>query len=361
MSGARKAGPIAPGGPSEKPRAPAPRPRAAGRQDERGPASKIVVEGAALPIRKPSILFNLARFLARRNIRGGWRLWLHLIDSGALDQVARYELQGPARAAPLLVPLYRRESSWSEAEVAEYEWKVVRAVIERLSASSRDFALIDCGADIGLVASALARGSERVKSVVAYEPNREAFALLEASLNCWPIEARAVPAGVGERAMRARLVEVEGNASAHARYLVEDPDGPIEVRRVDDEPVPAHLGVVLKVDVEGLELAVVRGALETLRRAPEFVVTFEAHPKVVRRTGVDPCAVIQLIASTAPIDVAIAELPGVAIDPQAPFFSQLGAASEQICNVVCMRKPRPLAVSTRDQPQSGDGREASGA
>jgi FkbM family methyltransferase len=297
--------------------------------------SLFPVNGVALPIRKPPPLFHLSRFLIRRNVRGGWRLWLHLIDSGALNQVTRYDLAGSARAAPLLVPLYRKESSWAEIEVARYERDTVRRAIGRISASSRDFVLIDCGADIGLVASAIARDCERVKSVIAFEPNDEAHAFLDASFGLWPIAARAIRAGVGDRAMRGRLQEIEGNHSAHARYLVEDAEGPIEVRRIDDEKLSPDLGVLLKVDVEGLEYAVISGAIETLRQAPEFVVMFEAHPKVFERTGVDPSAVIRLIASAAPIDVAIAEHPEIRVDPDAPFFAQLGTAGRVNCNVIC--------------------------
>ena len=63
----------------------------------------------AFPIKKAPPLFNFARFLIQSNVRGGWRLWLHLIESGALNQIELHELDGPVRAAPLLVPLYRKE------------------------------------------------------------------------------------------------------------------------------------------------------------------------------------------------------------------------------------------------------------
>ena len=193
---------------------------------------------------------------------------------------------------------------------------------------------IDCGADIGLVASAIARQCANLELIIAYEPNAEAHTLLAHSFRRWSVEARAINAAVGARRMRGRLT-TGISSSAHAQFIVEDPEGSVEVRRVDDESIPEGRAVLLKIDVEGLEFEVASGAVETLRRAPAFVVMFEAHPRVFERTGVDPCETIRLIRSIAPIDVSIAERPGVSIDPDAPFFAQLGAAKGEICNVIC--------------------------
>lgn len=282
----------------------------------------------------PPFLFRLARWMIGRAAPGGYRLWTTLHNAGALNRIVRYDLKGAARSAPLYVPLYRRESSWSEAEVGRYSKDLVAATVRRIAEIGFAAVLFDCGADIGMVASALIRDSLLVRSVVAFEPNGESYPLLALSAAAWPAPARAVNAAVGARSGRGRLTAPGPGHDQHAFFMAEDPAGPIEIRRIDDEAAPEGCTVVLKIDVEGAEHEVVRGAMETLARAPAFVVIFEAHPKVAERTGADPSETIRLLRTIRPVTIEIAELPDVAIDPDRPFFAQLGDRRGTITNVL---------------------------
>lgn len=288
----------------------------------------------AYPIKPPPALFQLARFMVRRNIPGGWRLWLDLHRRGALNQISFYPAKGAAREAPLYVPLYRRVSSWSHTEIAEYCADVVAATLRRAASQGLPIALVDCGADIGMMSSAMARDCRLIDWVVAFEPNREAYRFLEMSFAKWPLPARAINAAVGAKTGRGRLASAPGG-NEHAFFIVQDPAGSIDVRRVDDLEISADHLLLLKIDVEGAEHDVVTGALGALKAAPNFVVVFEAHPKVVARVRIDPCETVRLLNTLAPLDIDVAEFPGVRIDPAQPFFNQLGAGPETICNVVC--------------------------
>lgn len=283
----------------------------------------------------PPLLFRLARFMIRKGVRGGFRLWRWLLDAGALNRIVEYRLPGAARAAPLRVPLYREESSWSEPEIADYGQHFVAPVIARVAQTGLAAVLIDCGADIGMITSSFIRDSALIVSAIVYEPNREAFACLAASVPGWTVPVRAHNAAVSDRTGRGRLAAPPGETSAHAMFMVEDADGPIAIRRIDDEEIPGDALVVLKIDVEGGEQAAVRGAIETLRRAPAFVVIFEAHPRVALRCGVDPSETVRLIRCVRPVDIEVAEFPGLMIDADRPFFEQLGDARATICNIIC--------------------------
>jgi hypothetical protein len=89
----------------------------------------------------------------------------------------------------------------------------------------------------------------------------------------------------------------------------------------------------MKVDVEGGELAVLRGAEQTLRDAAGWCISVEAHRDVFRRTGIDPCECIRFLAQFGSVTARVAECPDVALDPQRPYFEQV---SEKITNVVCL-------------------------
>jgi hypothetical protein len=145
-------------------------------------------------------------------------------------------------------------------------------------------------------------------------------------------------AAVSDYSGRGRLVSSAADESEHARYIVKDPEGPIAVQKVDDETVDPSHAVLLKIDVEGEEERVARGALQTLKNAKDFVVVYEAHPRVAERTGNDPSAILRLLMAIRPVNITIAELPQLRIDPEAPFFDQLGARRNTICNVICVSR-----------------------
>jgi FkbM family methyltransferase len=287
---------------------------------------------------RPPVLFKLARAMIRADIPGGWRLWRSLFERGALAVTAEYVISGPARSTPMRVPLDREDSSWSDKEIAGYGAYIVDATLRAAERLKGPFTLIDCGADIGMISASFLRATARVEALIAYEPNPNSFSYLSQSAAMWGIPVALRQAAVSDYSGRGRLVASSADASEHARYIIEDPKGPIAVRKVDEETVdPAH-AVLLKIDVEGEEERVARGALATLRSARDFVVVFEAHPRVAERTGNEPGEVLRLLMSVRPIEITIAELPDVRIDPARPFFEQLGSHRNTICNVICVSR-----------------------
>ncbi|HEY1067475.1 MAG TPA: FkbM family methyltransferase, partial [Pirellulales bacterium] len=133
---------------------------------------------------------------------------------------------------------------------------------------------------------------------------------------------------------RARLVRPPAQTSDHACYIEADPDGPIEVVRLDDLSLPtADLErVVLKLDVEGEELPALRGATHLITAAKSIAVAFEAHPEVAARTGVDPIECLRFLETLRSWRVVVSELPQARVDSRRPLFEQIPS---QIVNVVC--------------------------
>jgi len=275
--------------------------------------------------------FRLAMHLIRRRIRGGYRLVETARRLGWLNVVVPYTLE---EGQTLDVPLYRRENLMTGEEAREYE----AAAIALLAAEVKrrrpaPVTLVDCGADIGLVSTLLSARCPNVARVIAFEPNREAFPILKSNLERLAAAGECHPAAVSDFSGRAELRGPQPGASGHARFIVSCPDGDVPVMRVDDLEIDPRHGLLLKIDVEGAELGVLRGAAGTLSAAAWFVVLFEAHPEVAGRTGIDPIECVRLLGALGDCRFQVAEAPGVDLVEDRPFFDQV---PRRICNVVCV-------------------------
>lgn len=295
---------------------------------QRGPSA---ASAHALPRRvaRAPWHFRLAKSLIRSRVRGGYRLLATARKLGWLDVVVRYPL---SERISLDVPLYRDENLWNELDLREYEAESIDLLAAEVLRRPEPVTLLDCGADIGLFSALLAARCPGIARVVAFEPNPEAFRVLAGNV-------RRLPAGechemaVSDFTGRAVLEIPRPGMGDHARFIVPSSQGDVEVTRIDDLKVDPGHGLLLKIDVEGAELGVLRGAIRTLSSAPWFVVIFEAHPAVVQRTGIDPTECMRLLDSVRRCRFQVAEAPEVSLTVDRPFFEQV---PEGICNVVCV-------------------------
>lgn len=269
---------------------------------------------------QPPWHFRLAKDLIRRGVRGPG-LWLRLAHRlGLLNCVATYRLE---HEVDVDVPLSRWENLWDASEVRAYEASLFDALAPRLiaSAGDRPTTLIDCGADIGLFPVLLASRRVRFGRVIAFEPNPQPLAVLQTNVSRLGAANEVHAQAVADFTGRGRLVSPDYDPSAHACHLVQEDSGPIEVTTLDALNLPPG-DLVLKVDVEGGELAVIRGGMATLKRSLRLTVILEAHPQVARRTGIDPLEAVRQIAGLRQIAVTVAEHPAQPVQLAQPFFQQ---------------------------------------
>jgi FkbM family methyltransferase len=200
----------------------------------------------------------------------------------------------------------------------------MRMLANEISLVSADVTFIDCGADIGIVSAHAVSRCPNITRVIAFEPNRAAFRILDANLKSMRITAEARHAAVGKFCGRGRLTRSPDDPSAHAMYIAPCDDGPVQVERVDDLKLEDGRSCVIKIDVEGSEAAVVEGAAETIRRAGEVIVAFEAHPGVAQRLGRDPLEVMHALLAIRPDFIfSIDKGPTPTITATRPIFEQV--------------------------------------
>ncbi len=142
--------------------------------------------------------------------------------------------------------------------------------------TEKDDLALDVGANVGLMSSVLAK---RARRVVAFEPLPMLCERLRENVEAWGAEGEKVT--VHEMAV-SDISGVAGFEYTEQFYMNEglahlSDNGEMQVKttRLDDL-FDSHIGV-MKVDVEGFELNVFRGAQQLLERRSIRDIVFEEH------------------------------------------------------------------------------------
>jgi FkbM family methyltransferase len=244
-------------------------------------ASRVTVHGGAGARVQAAIIEAVARLSRPFHHRGVQRItWALAPHFGPENQAVIRIGRGVS------VRLYLHDGYWTKLldprfrYEPETDWALGRVL-------TRDTLFLDCGANIGLW-SLLAQ--DRAARVVAVEANPRTFAMLQDNLRLNDAAVVPLPAAVW-RASGDRL-SISGEPRKHAGASVTTalPASPpaswtsAEVDSVtidtlvDDYAPDGRTPVVVKLDVEGAEIAAVDGAARTLRDR-EVVLLYEDHGK----------------------------------------------------------------------------------
>jgi FkbM family methyltransferase len=167
------------------------------------------------------------------------------------------------------------------------EWRLLRALVRP------GMRVIDVGANVGLYSLLLSRLTGGSGHVVAFEPEPELFAALRA--NCLANAAgnvTAVNCALGAAPGRAVFYRNAFNSGDNRLgglgWRAEGVE--VEVARLDD----VHRGGadLIKMDVQGYELGVLRGMDRLVAANPGVEVYFEFWPHGLRAAGTDPREVL---------------------------------------------------------------------
>jgi FkbM family methyltransferase len=157
--------------------------------------------------------------------------------------------------------------------------------------------VLDVGAFAGIYAVLAARWSAPDGRVIAFEPTPSSAALARRHLAFNGVEldcVRLVEAAVADRAGRGSLHVYDDTLMPYVNSLVPAVDtnaSPVvrDVAVVTIDDVCRELGVVpsvIRMDVQGAEMAALRGARETIRAAGRLTLVVEMHPQCWPAFGV---------------------------------------------------------------------------
>lgn len=278
----------------------------------------------------PPLAFRLARALIRHETPGAWKLMGGLKWLGLLDRVATLELGG---GVSLDAPLWRSGNQWDTPDLLAYDPPLIDDLAEAAQTLPQPLVFIDCGADVGEV-SVLLAARVRLDRLIAFEPNAEAFLFLRQNMARLPV-GEAHRAAVADFLGRGELRSPAHDPRDHARFVIQADPGDFPVVTIDSLGLAGDGGLLLKIDVEGGELAVLHGAAASLHAAAGFAVSFEAQRDQVARVGIEPMEVVRFLEAIRPCEVTVSDLPGFRPRRDRPFFAQIPEVKSFGYNLMC--------------------------
>jgi FkbM family methyltransferase len=147
--------------------------------------------------------------------------------------------------------------------------------------------MIDAGANIGVFTLQAARAVGETGRVYAFEPMRTTFGMLERSVwaNGFQDRCRLYNAGLGAGHSSGSFHLSSYNHNPGSSHISTDASGGeiIRIRPIDDIEYERPVRFI-KMDVEGFEPHIIRGAVNTLRRHAPVILT-EFFPGCLRKVG----------------------------------------------------------------------------
>jgi FkbM family methyltransferase len=171
----------------------------------------------------------------------------------------------------------------------------LRLFLQKCAAVAQGGVAVDAGANVGVFCVELAALGYEVH---AFEPIPETYARLRENVALNPRVAGRVHTkdrALGDREDQVVRMTAPGNSPATA-YIAQEPGNgtgtllPVRTTTLDAYAEASGLQRIafLKLDVEGYEPAVLRGAVRLLSRHAIDTVFFEWCPPLLRRAGFDP-------------------------------------------------------------------------
>ncbi|MBS1854273.1 MAG: FkbM family methyltransferase [Acidobacteria bacterium] len=280
----------------------------------RRPSHVLPVAAAALASRTDAELLEMAASIAILRPLVPFPRWRH--DADLHNPDLTYQLRrwfwlhfNQCRAiAPIVVPWYggTRLRTFlgtdlsSQIYIAGCMEPNEFAFLDRILRPGMTF--LDAGANEGIYTVFAAARVGREGSVLAFEPSSRELQRLEFNLQLNELNVQVLPVALAETEGKAKL-KVGGYEHAGHNTLGDfvydiEPGGTelVDVRRLDDiirEQAPARIDVI-KMDIEGAESRLARGANQTLRKYRPILL-FEAEDASLRNQGSSREELVELL------------------------------------------------------------------
>jgi FkbM family methyltransferase len=207
------------------------------------------------------------------------------------------------------------------------------------------FTLFDLGADIGTVSSLVAVNCQKLKNIVAFEPNPKSFKILTHNLNNILQETLCVNAAVSDMNGSATFHADPERLNDHEGYI----DNNIKSCGIGDTVVTSldnwwsnqlkqnsfliEKTIALKIDVEGQEIQLLHGAQALIKNSGKVIILIEVHPDVLARTNNSPDDLFATAETFRDFDWTVPIHKNISINRKLSFFEQVPTGQYDVIGI----------------------------
>ncbi|NIM49067.1 MAG: FkbM family methyltransferase [Gemmatimonadales bacterium] len=230
------------------------------------------------------------------------------------------------RCHPAAYRVFRAAQLADPAQEAEFK--------EFVKSCRPEMMLYDLGAHFGIFSLAALHFGGADARAIAVEPSKSAARILgiQARLNQASDRLTIVNAAAAETAGWQRMLAVGVLADGYlvpgyddrpAHEFTTVPAVSIDSLTTSTQTRPTHV----KIDVEGSEVAVLKGGRETLTAPPHPIVFLELHNEIARREGRDPTEPLEILSAYGYDNVTVNGSPVSQAELVEPAITRLVATN----------------------------------
>ena len=232
----------------------------------------------------------------------------------------RFVIEHKVNNQPFFVP-YDQWCFWKNYGPNNYYLDEMLPFTQMINESLSSFDFIDLGADIGTVSGLIKTHCPKLNPIIAVEPNPTSYHILK---NNHQRNSHLFNCAVSDFEGHCQFNFQLDQGSDHEGHIDPTQQGDTEIKTLDallsNLAINEHL--VIKIDVEGQEKAVFRGAHQTIKTAKKLLLLLELHPDTLSRDNLTPEDIFIEAESIADIEWFVPLLNNKKIDRNEIFFQQ---------------------------------------
>jgi FkbM family methyltransferase len=215
---------------------------------------------------------------------------------------------------------------WLELGPQNYYLDEFTPFCELINRQAMPFTFFDLGADIGTVSSLIESHCPALEAVFAFEPNPGSYAILNYNLAQFKGKSQSVNLAVSDFTGKVQLSTANADTGDHEGHINPLIEGTTEVSSLDawiavEQPQLANL-VVLKIDVEGQEIATIHGAKGVIQQTRKIIVLVEIHPEVLAQWEQTAEDIFMAMEALREVVWLVPKLNNAKVDRNLAFFKQ---------------------------------------
>ncbi len=265
----------------------------------------------------PGLINSILTYIQLHDVKGKYRFYL-ITRQLFKHFVLRYQVGKKTFYVP-----YDQWCFWCHYGPNNYYLDEMLPFANMINQKLSTFDFIDLGADIGTVSALMKKHCQAFNQVIAVEPNPSSFNILQQNLmqNAWVFNC-----AVSDFNGHCQFNMKSQQSSDHEGYIDPFQIGKTPVYSLDTLIEEKHIiladEVVIKIDVEGQEQAVFKGAKHTIQTAKKVMVLLELHPDTLKRDKLTPELIFQQANQLANFTWFVPLLNNAQVDINQKFFEQ---------------------------------------